>query len=205
MAGLCICCCGAGEWLLGKHGTKMRHSWRTLHIGMDANTGEIIAAEMTTNDADDAAQVEALLSQLTSPVASFTGDGAYERDGGYRSVIDRDPGAAVVVPPRTTAVPSETAEIEPTQRGRNAQCIGRNGRMAWQKASGYHNQSRVEVAIGVYRQLIGDGLRFRHDARRAAEVSVAVHVLNRMLQQGRSISVRITRYQMGVRLFRPTL
>jgi Transposase DDE domain len=31
--------CGAGEWLLEKHGTKTRRSWRKLHIGMDADTG----------------------------------------------------------------------------------------------------------------------------------------------------------------------
>jgi hypothetical protein len=34
--------CGAGEWLLEKHGTKIRRSWRKLHIGMDANTGAIV-------------------------------------------------------------------------------------------------------------------------------------------------------------------
>ncbi len=28
--------CGAGEWLLEKHGTKTRRAWRTLHIGTDA-------------------------------------------------------------------------------------------------------------------------------------------------------------------------
>jgi hypothetical protein len=36
--------CGAGEWLVEKHGTKERRSWRKLHIGMDADTGEIVAA-----------------------------------------------------------------------------------------------------------------------------------------------------------------
>jgi hypothetical protein len=28
--------CGAGEWLVEKHGTKRRRSWRKLHIGVDA-------------------------------------------------------------------------------------------------------------------------------------------------------------------------
>jgi len=46
--------CGAGEWLVEKHGTKTRRSWRKLHIGMDANTGEIVAVAVTTNDVDDA-------------------------------------------------------------------------------------------------------------------------------------------------------
>ena len=39
--------------------------------------------------------------------------------------------------------------------------------------------------------MIGDGLRLRTDARRATEVDVAVHVLNRMLELGRPNYVRI--------------
>ncbi len=34
--------CGAGEWLLEKHGTRTRRAWRRLHIGTDADTGEIV-------------------------------------------------------------------------------------------------------------------------------------------------------------------
>jgi Transposase DDE domain len=184
--------CGAGEWLLEKHGTKMRRSWRKLHIGMDADTGEITAAELTTNDVDDASQVAPLLNQVTVPIASFTGDCAYDQDGVCRSVIDRDPDAAIVMPPRSTAVLSETAETEPTHRDRHLLYIARNGRMVWQKASGYNKRSRVEAAIGRYKQMIGNGLRFRDDARRVTEVRVAVHVLNGMLEMGRPISNRIT-------------
>ena len=47
------------------------------------------------------------------------------------------------------------------------------------------------TAIGRYKRLMGDGLRFHQDGRRATEVAVAVHVLNRMLELGRPISVRI--------------
>jgi hypothetical protein len=36
--------CSSGEWLLEKHGTKTRRSWRKLHIAMDADTGQIDAA-----------------------------------------------------------------------------------------------------------------------------------------------------------------
>ena len=48
---------GAGEWLVEKHGTNRRRSWRKLHIGVDAETGQIIAAALTTNDVDDGSQV----------------------------------------------------------------------------------------------------------------------------------------------------
>ena len=130
--------CGPGEWLIEKHGTKTRRSWRKLHLGMDADTGQIVASALTGHEADDGAQVGPLLDQVAGPVASFTGDGAYDQDGVYASVGERHPAAAVIVPPRATAVPSKTAESEPTQRDRHLQLIAERGRMAWQKASGYN-------------------------------------------------------------------
>ncbi|MEA2774211.1 MAG: hypothetical protein QOD93_7173 [Acetobacteraceae bacterium] len=114
--------CGAGEWLVEKHGTKTRRSWRKLHIGMDDNSGEIVAAALTTNEVDDACQIGPLLDQVTGPVASFTGDGAYDQDSVHRAVIDRDPDAVVIVPPRSTAVPSVTGETEPTRPPSPAHC-----------------------------------------------------------------------------------
>jgi hypothetical protein len=95
------------------------------------------------------------------------------------------------VPPRSTAVPSDAAETAPMQRDRHLQYIAEHGRAAWQKASGYTIRSRVEATIGRFKQVIGDGLRCRTDQRRATEVDVAVHALNRMLELGRPISVRI--------------
>ena len=183
--------CGPGEWLLEKHSTKTRRSWRKLHLGMDADTGQIVAAALTTNDVDDGSQAGPLLDQVAGPVVSFTGDGAYDQDGVYASVAERHPEAAVVVPPRATAVPSTTAESEPTQRDRHLQHMADHGRMAWQKASGYTKRARAEAAIGRWKQVIGDRLRAHTDERRATEVDVAVYVLNRMLELGRPNDVRV--------------
>jgi hypothetical protein len=80
---------------------------------VDADTGQIIAAELTSKDVDDGSQVGPLLEQIAGPVASFTGDGAYDRDDVYREVCQRHPDAAVIVPPRSSAVPSATAETAP--------------------------------------------------------------------------------------------
>ena len=66
---------------------------------MDAATGQIVAAELTTNEVDDGSQVGPLLDQVAGPVASFTGDGAYDRDDVYGAVAERHPDATVVVPP----------------------------------------------------------------------------------------------------------
>ena len=69
--------------------------------------------------------------------------------------------------------------------------IAEHGRAAWQKASGYTIRARAEATIGRFKQVIGDGLRSRTDERRATEVDVAVHALNRMLDFGRPNSVRV--------------
>ena len=183
--------CGAGEWLLEKHGTKTRRSWKKLHLGVDADTGRIMASALTEHDVDDGAQAGPLLDQVAGPLASFTGDGGYDQDRVYAGVGERHPEAAVVVSPRATAVPSDTAATAPTQRDRHLQFIAEKGRMGWQKASGYTKRAKVEAAIGRWKQVIGDGLRSRKDERRATEVAVAVHALNRMLELGRPIYVRI--------------
>src|SRR3954454_13901533 len=93
---------------------------------------------------------------------------------------ERHPEAAVVVPPRPTAVTSQTAESAPTQRDRHLQHIADHGRRAWQRASGYTKRAGAEAAIGRWKQVIGDRLRAQTDERRATEMNVAVHVLNRM-------------------------
>src|SRR3954471_19431524 len=183
--------CGAGEWLVEKHGTRTRRSWRKLHIGMDAETGRIVAAVLTDKDVDDGSQVGPLLDQVDGPVASVTGDGAYDRDDVYAAVAARHPAAAVVVPPRANAVPSEAAEITPTQRDRHLRCIAERGLMGWQRASGYGWRALVESDILRWKRVVGDGLHFQTDGRQATEVAIAADVLNRMLELGRPEYVRI--------------
>ena len=120
-----------------------------------------------------------------------TGDGAYDQHGVSTAIAARHPEAAIIVPPRSTAVPSETAETAPTQRDQHLQYIAKHGRMAWQKASGYTIRARAEAAISRYKRVIGDRLRAHTDERRATEVDVAVHALNRMLELGHPNYVRI--------------
>ena len=56
---------------------RKTHTWRKLPLGVDAATGAITAAELTTNDIDDGSQVGPWLDQVEgAAVASFAGDGA---------------------------------------------------------------------------------------------------------------------------------
>src|SRR5215218_6259606 len=56
--------CGAGEWLIERHGARRRRSRRKMPFGVDADTGRIVAATLTDRDVDDASQVGPLLDQV---------------------------------------------------------------------------------------------------------------------------------------------
>src|SRR3954470_14862732 len=182
--------CGAGEWLTEKHGTKRRRGWRVLHLATDADTGRIVASVLTDKDADDGSQIGPLLERIEGEVVSPPGDGPTDRGDVYPEVAAPHPAAAVVVPPRANAVPSETAGIAPTQRDRHLRCIAERGRMGWQRASGYGWRALVEADISRWKRVIGDGLRSQTNGRQATEVAIAANVLNRMLELGRPEYVR---------------
>jgi hypothetical protein len=177
---------GPGEWLVEKHGTRRRRAWRKLHLGVDAKTGTIVAS--TSKEVDDAAELGSLLDQVEEPLAAVIADGAYDQENVYDTVAEHSAEAAVVVPPRSTAVLSASAETDPTQRDRHIQVIAERGRMAWQKTSGYNARAGAEGTMSRYKRIIGDTLRSH--SRPAQETRIAVTVLNRMLDLARSESVR---------------
>ena len=183
--------CGPGGWLEEKHGSKRRRAWKMLHLATDADTGGIAASVLTSRDADDGSQVGPLLERVGGSVASFTGDGAYDRDDVYAEVAAHHPDAAVVVPPRASAVPSGAAQSAPTQRDAHLRSIAERGRMGWQRASGYNWRALVEADISRWKRVIGDGLRSQTDGRQATAVAIATKVLNQMLELGQPEYVRI--------------
>ena len=55
---------GEGEYKCKKHGDKYRRQWRKLHIGIDAETLQIYAVQLTTNNVSDSQVLGNLLAQI---------------------------------------------------------------------------------------------------------------------------------------------
>jgi hypothetical protein len=161
-----------------------------LHLAVDAKTGTIVALTLTRKDVDDAAELGPLLDQIDEPLAAVIADGAYDQDRVYDGVTEHSAEAVVVVPPRSTAMLSVSAESNPTQRDRHIQVIAEQGRMAWQKTSGYNARARIEETMSRYKRIIGDTLRSHSRPAQETETRIAVSILNRMLHLGRPESVR---------------
>ena len=97
----------------------------------------------------------------------------------------------MVIPPRSTAVPSATAETAPTQRDRHIQLIEERGRLGWQRAVDYGKRSLAEVAMFRYKKVIGRTLHARTLPTQKTEAKVACKVLNIMTGLGMPVSRRI--------------
>ena len=79
---------GDDEWLDQKRGIRSPLRWRKLHLGVNADTHEVVAAELTQDDGSDVSEFVGFLDQVATRVASVIADGAY--DGvrvGRRSAI----------------------------------------------------------------------------------------------------------------------
>jgi hypothetical protein len=151
----------------------------------DAASGMIVAQTLTDQDADDPSQVGPLLDRI----GQVTADGAYDGAPTYQTIAPHGDGIEVVIPPRSSAVPSGELD-QPTQRDRHLAMITEQGRLAWQVATGYRQRSLVETTMGRYKTLIGPRLGARGCAAQQTEIAVGVAVLNRMLVAGRPDSVR---------------
>src|SRR5271166_31661 len=167
---------GEGEWLDQKRGIRPRRRWRKLHLGVDADTHEIVAVELTPDDVGDISELPGLLDQIDTEIASLTADGAYDGEVDYRAAANRHPDAEII-PPRATAVPNETTT---TQRDRHIATIEKHGCMGWQRRSGYNRRSLVETAVYSYKTIIGRRLQARTLSKQRTEAKIGCNVLNRM-------------------------
>ncbi len=70
-----------------KHGTDAkRRVWRKLHLAVDTDTHEIIAAELTLSGVTDAEVLPNLLKQTRRSIKEISGDGAYDTRDCHRAI-----------------------------------------------------------------------------------------------------------------------
>ena len=106
----------------------------------------------------------------------------------YDEVSRRHPDADVIIPPRSTAVMSESGT---TRRDEHLRTIEEHGRIEWQRRSGYCRRSLVETAMFRYKTIIGRRLHARTLPNQKTEARIGCAVLNRMTNSGMPISIRI--------------
>ena len=169
---------GEGEWNARKHGGSKRRIWRKIHIGIDEETLEVRAVEVTTSNVGDAPMLPDLLDQIPpdQKLGSVTADGAYDTRKCHEAIAVR--GADAIIPPRKNAKPWKPTSAGAIARNEAVRASKYLGRALWRKLTGYHRRSRVETKMHCVK-LLGQSLMARDFERQVAEIQIRIVVLNR--------------------------
>ena len=181
---------GEGEWKRKKHGADYRRQWRKVHLGIDAQTLEIRAIEVTANSIGDAPMLPALLEQIPSEetLHSVCADGAYDTKACHAAIASR--GASALIPVRKNAQPWKEGNAGALARNDILRSTKRLGRAIWKKWSGYHQRSLVEAKMRCFK-LLGERVMARDFDRQVAELQIRAALLNRFTQLGTPQTVRV--------------
>ncbi|UWS78931.1 IS5 family transposase [Phaeobacter sp. G2] len=174
---------GEGEWNARKHGGPKRRIWRKIHIGIDEETLEVRAVEVTTSNIGDAPMLPELLNQIPpdQDLGSVTADGAYDTRRCHDVIAAR--GAHAVIPPRKNAKPWKPTRAGAIARNEAVNASRYLGRALWRRWSGYHRRSRVETKMHCVKLLDQSLMAWDFD-RQVAEIQVRIAVLNRYTALG---------------------
>jgi hypothetical protein len=181
---------GEGEWKRKKHGAEYRRQWRKVHLGIDAQTLEIRAIEVTDNSVGDAPMLPELRAQIPAaePVASVSADGAYDTKACHEAIAQR--GAAAIIPPRKNAQVLKSQSAGAKVRNEAVLACKRLGPRIWKVWSGDHRRSLVETKMHCFKRL-GERVMARTFEWQVVELHVRVALLNRFSQLGRPVTVAI--------------
>jgi len=169
-----------------------RRVWRKLHLAVNADTGEVLASDLTNRRTADCVRVPTLLDQIDDEVASVTADGAYDAGAVYEAAQRKGNGARVkvLIPPGRGAQPSSIRSPGQRERNRNIWSMRKLGRKEWYANSGYSRRSLVENAVFRYKTILGQRMRSRSLGSQRAEVRLACKILNTMTSLGMPDSIK---------------
>ena len=174
---------GDGEWFAKKHGPSKPRDWRKVHLGIDAETLEIRAIEVTDSRVGDAPILPELLDQIPGdqPLGMVTADGAYDTRACHAAIAER--GAAAVIPPRRNGKPWKEHTAGAAVRNDALCSCRRLGRAIWKRWTGYHRRSLVEAKMRCFK-LLGERVMARDFDRQVAELQIKAAILNRFTALG---------------------
>lgn len=179
---------GEGEWKVKVHGKSKRRTWRKFHIGIDAETQDILCCELTDNNKGDAEIAEQMLEKLPCRLKSARGDGAYDASRFRKKVHDRG-GVCIVPPPRDAVYKGKTEESWEKERDDAIAAIhgfgGDDvGRRLWKKCFGYYERSLVETAMFRIKRMFGGRLKARSIGAQRTESICKCIIINKMNKLG---------------------
>jgi hypothetical protein len=179
---------GEGEWSCRRHGASWPRQWGKVQLGIDAETLEVRALEVTGSG--DGPRLPRLPEQIPAkePVETVTADGADNTRTWHGAIAARK--ATAVIPARRNGRPWK--ETTPAARARNKilRPSRRFGRAIWRNWSGPHQRRLIKAKMRRLK-LPGEQLTARASNRQTAEIQIRAALLNRFTALGTPETVRV--------------
>ncbi|MDN3506525.1 MAG: IS5 family transposase [Simkaniaceae bacterium] len=186
---------GDGEWKTRKHGYSKRRIWRKLHVGMCADTGQIIVGALSSNSlTDDTVMCEMMDHLQELSLGDVYGDGAYDTQDCRMAIHDKG-GRQIIPPPKNARVHRRDPPACLVERNDAVEKIrtgGEEGRKLWKESSGYHKRSLVETFMFRLKTTTGGKLCSRIWENQVTEAMVKLQALNKMTELGMPESYKMT-------------
>ncbi len=159
-------------------------------MGIDAETLEIRAIEITSNRIGDAQVLPDLPSKFGSNerIDSFSGDGVYDTKCDHSAIAERNAQAIIPVPKNSKPWKNNTPGTQ--ARNQTLRVMQRLGRAIRKKWSGYHRRSLMEKKMRGFK-LLGERIDARLFNSQVAELQIRAALLNRFTPLGRPLTVAI--------------
>lgn len=178
---------GEGEWKVRAHGKSKRRIWRKFHIGIDAETQDIVVCELTGNDVGEAASAVRMLDKIPGKIETVRGDGAYDPNA-VRAKIYEKGARAIIPPPRHASIKGVVDGWIKDRDEDIAKILSFGdrevGRKPWKILTGYHKRSLVETAIFRVKKMLGNQLKNRTLETQRTEVFCKCLVINKINELG---------------------
>ena len=183
---------GEGEWKTRQHGVSKRRTWRKLHLAVDEQTGEILAAEVSLNDKKDSQLLDPLITAIEGEIDQVSADGAYDSSACYEAIQKRNAQAAI--PPRKDARIWQhgNCKQEPHPRDQNLRLIRKHGRAKWKRLVNYHRRSLAETTMFRFQVTFSSKAFSRLFDNQAAELKLKCKVLNKMIKLAKPDSCSVS-------------
>jgi hypothetical protein len=177
---------GEGEWKTRKHGKEKRRTWRKLHLAVDSNTHEIVAAEISLVNVADNEVLPTLFNPLRRRIKQVSADGAYDTKACHK-LLQRK-GCKPTIPARSNAGYWEDGR----PRNKVVKALKNEQLAQWKQDSDYHQRPLSETAMYRYKQLVNSKLTLRNYNAQVGEALAGVKVLNKVIGLGMPVREQST-------------
>ena len=170
---------GEGEWKVKIHGKSKRRTWLKIHVGVDIETGEIVAQSTTGSRISDGKMLGTLLDQVSGDLETVLADGAYDSRG-CRDVITKRGAKARIPPPKNARVWGHDPNRDDDVRIIRGLGGDPPAKSLWGKMTGYSRRALVETAFSRMKGLFGSRLFSKKFDNQRVENFLRCLILNRM-------------------------